>query len=618
MIHKDIRAALIDMDGVLYDSMPGHADAWHQLFTELGIRTERNEFFLYEGMTGSDTINLIFKRELGRPATEDEKRDYYARKAEIFNSFGEKKDMEGALGMLEKIKSLGLKTILVTGSAQGSLLGRLQQDYPDFFPEERRVTARDVMNGKPDPEPYLKGADKAGIEPSRCIVIENAPLGVRAAKAAGCLTIAVMTGPIPREEFEKEEADLIFSSMKDLDRFLQQEIDLREETRQIDLFLNKIIDNHSEHQTFIVTDRNVVKYVWPLLKDTWLKDSSGIIVLEPGEENKNIDAVFKIWNELEKHGATRNTLLINLGGGIVTDIGGFAAATFKRGIPYINIPTTLLGAVDAATGGKTGVNFNGLKNEIGAFYKPEEVFISSLPLSTLPRIEILAGYAEMLKTALIADAGFYESIYDLERICNDPGLLQKAMKECIKIKEEIVATDPREKGLRKVLNFGHTVAHAFESFFFIKSKSTKESPMKVFSLEELHEVAAFTKPYIPKRFKKAKKEQRQSTGNIEGLPHGIAVAHGLLVELILSNMVMGLPIEAAESYSRLLKTYYPRLSLTPDSFPEICNLMARDKKNTITGRPNFTLLQAIGEPVINCHPGDGEILEALNTYLAMC
>lgn len=217
-----IKAALIDMDGVLYDSMPFHAKAWHKLFTELGVKSSNpEEYYLYEGMTGSDTIGMILKRELGQDTTLEERKHLYAQKSELFKNFGEKKMMPGADLMLEGIKNLGLTTVLVTGSAQSTLINEIQNDYPGYFPKERMVTALDVNNGKPHPEPYLKGLQKAGVNASEAIVIENAPLGVRSGKAAGCFTIAVTTGPIHRDEFEKEGADLIFPDMLTFARWLK-------------------------------------------------------------------------------------------------------------------------------------------------------------------------------------------------------------------------------------------------------------------------------------------------------------------------------------------------------------------------------------------------------------
>lgn len=207
--------ALIDMDGVLYDSMPFHARSWKLMMAEQGLDLPEEEFFLYEGMTGTATIDLIFRRELGRSVSDEEARRLYARKAELFNSMGEKRLMPGAARMLRALKDAGVGRVLVTGSAQQSLLTRLEMDYPGMFDADKRVTALDVSHGKPNPEPYLKGLEKAGVPPEEAFVIENAPLGVRAGKAAGLFTIAVTTGPIPREEFVRENADLIFPSMPD-------------------------------------------------------------------------------------------------------------------------------------------------------------------------------------------------------------------------------------------------------------------------------------------------------------------------------------------------------------------------------------------------------------------
>ncbi|MDE6296147.1 MAG: HAD-IA family hydrolase [Muribaculaceae bacterium] len=210
---KNKKYALIDMDGVLYDSMRYHTKAWHQLMDELGLHTTREEFYLYEGMTGTDTINLIFKRERGYTVSPEQARELYARKARIFIEYGSKEVMPGAQQMIDNLLQAGIRCVLVTGSAQNSLISRLDDDFPGAFPHDMRVTALDVTHGKPDPEPYLKGLAKTGVSPEEVFVIENAPLGVRAAKAAGLDTVAVTTGPIPRKAFEEEKADLIFDSM---------------------------------------------------------------------------------------------------------------------------------------------------------------------------------------------------------------------------------------------------------------------------------------------------------------------------------------------------------------------------------------------------------------------
>lgn len=211
---KDCRAALIDMDGVLYDSMPGHTLAWKRMMEELGVQCTREEFYLYEGMTGIATINLLMKRELGREVDETRAKELYAVKSRYFREWGKAAPMPGASAMLAAIDGLGMKRVLVTGSAQSSLLDALDSDYPGVFAKDARVTALDVSRGKPDPEPYLKGAAITGAEPGRCLVVENAPLGVRAGKAAGCIVAAVTTGPIPKEDFEREGADFIFPSME--------------------------------------------------------------------------------------------------------------------------------------------------------------------------------------------------------------------------------------------------------------------------------------------------------------------------------------------------------------------------------------------------------------------
>ena len=217
-----IKAALIDMDGVLYDSMPFHAQSWHKLFVELGVTTSNpDEYYLYEGMRGPDTIGMILKRELNLDTTEEERHKIYAHKSELFRHCGQAPVMPGASDMLYAFKSKGLTTVLVTGSAQSSLLDQLEKDYPGFFPKERMVTAHDVIKGKPNPEPYLRGLEKAGVDASEAIVIENAPLGVRAGKAAGLFTIAVTTGPVPRQAFIEEGADLIFSDMPSFAKWLK-------------------------------------------------------------------------------------------------------------------------------------------------------------------------------------------------------------------------------------------------------------------------------------------------------------------------------------------------------------------------------------------------------------
>lgn len=206
---------MFDMDGTLYDSMPNHASSWYQVMCEHGIDCTREEFFLHEGSTGKYTVNLLIQRRYGRAATDEEVKSFYARKCEIFREKPAPSVMTGARELVEAVVALPWhpQTILVTGSAQGSLLGRLNADFPGRFPEERRVTALNVSRGKPFPDPFLQGAALAGVKPEECVVIENAPLGVQAGHAAGCLTVAVATGPIPLDRLKEAGADIVFPSM---------------------------------------------------------------------------------------------------------------------------------------------------------------------------------------------------------------------------------------------------------------------------------------------------------------------------------------------------------------------------------------------------------------------
>lgn len=221
---KIFRGALIDMDGVLYDSMPGHTLAWQRMMHDYGVECGRDEFYLYEGMTGRATIQLILRRERGYEVSDEEADSMYAVKSRYFKEMGERPLIEGSRKMIDLLGKLGMTRVLVTGSGQSSLLERLDRDFSGVFTFGRRVTAHDVEHGKPSPEPYLKGAAKAGFDPADCVVVENAPLGVRAGKLAGCFVVAVTTGPIPREAFEKESADIIFPSMNDFVKSLEEAV----------------------------------------------------------------------------------------------------------------------------------------------------------------------------------------------------------------------------------------------------------------------------------------------------------------------------------------------------------------------------------------------------------
>ena len=337
------------------------------------------------------------------------------------------------------------------------------------------------------------------------------------------------------------------------------------------LTIDETIDSLGADKVIIVTDKNVEESVIPKLTDSKIISESPRVAIVPGEDGKNLNTVTAIWDKLEIEGATRRSIILNIGGGVVTDLGGFAAATFKRGIRTVNLPTTLLGAVDAATGGKTGINYGGLKNEIGAFHPPSKVIISTLPFQTLSQEELMSGYSEMIKTAIITDKEFYlHLLEEFEEVINNPHILGKDVEKCVNIKDEVVAQDPFEKGLRKILNFGHTAGHAFESL---------------------------------------------NIGKKNPVTHGKAVAHGMLVALILSHLKLGLESYEIKYYQRFLKENYGLALMQCADLEEVMNKMKSDKKNNRYGEPAFTLLKEIGSPEINSLCSESEITEALEMYV---
>ncbi len=217
-----VKAALIDMDGTLYDSMPNHARAWMRLMQDIGVEAREEEFFLYEGCTGAYIINMMMERQYGRPATDDEKRDLYALKARYFVEQPAVEVMPGAQKLVSALQRKGIRTVLVTGSGQNSLLARLEEDFPGAFPAHLRVTSASVTHGKPAPDPYLKGLELAGVDASEAIAIDNAPLGTRSGHAAGIFTVGVVTGPIDEAELARNGADIVYKSMAECADSLSQ------------------------------------------------------------------------------------------------------------------------------------------------------------------------------------------------------------------------------------------------------------------------------------------------------------------------------------------------------------------------------------------------------------
>jgi 3-dehydroquinate synthase len=324
----------------------------------------------------------------------------------------------------------------------------------------------------------------------------------------------------------------------------------------------------SYDKLFILTDEVTHRLCWPVVENVPALKGAIHIIIGATDTHKTLETLADVWTQLGNNGGTRHSLMINLGGGMVTDLGGFAASTFKRGIPYINIPTTLLSMVDAAVGGKTGINFNGLKNEIGVFRAAECVILNTVFLRTLDQENILSGYAEMLKHGLISNEPTWKQLiaFDLQNV--DYEKLQDMVVENVKVKEQIVEQDPLEKGIRKALNLGHTVGHAFESLM----------------LEE-------NRPRL----------------------HGFAVAWGMICELYLSSLRTGFPKDKLQQTVYFIKENYGAFTFTCKEYERLYEFMTHDKKNS-GGHINFTLLGGIGDIRINQTATREEIYEILDFY----
>lgn len=324
-----------------------------------------------------------------------------------------------------------------------------------------------------------------------------------------------------------------------------------------------------EHdRIFVLTDETTQQLCWPKIKNFKALRNSTPIIIKATDTHKNLDTLSQVWQALSNGGATRHSLMINLGGGMVTDLGGFAASTFKRGIDFINIPTTLLAMVDASVGGKTGINFGGLKNEIGVFSDSRFVIINTQFLDTLDHDNICSGYAEMLKHGLISDERTWAELVTFNLDTPDLSQLQRMVAESIKVKERIVEADPHEHGIRKALNLGHTMGHAFESF-----------------------------------------AMRRGTPIL----HGYAVAYGLISELYMSARKTAFPTDRMHQTVQFIRENYGTFNITCDNYPTLIELMHHDKKNT-SGIINFTLLGNVGDIRINQTANEEEIKEALDFF----
>ena len=322
---------------------------------------------------------------------------------------------------------------------------------------------------------------------------------------------------------------------------------------------------------FVLCDETTQVACWPVVSGYDCMSQASLITIPAGDEHKNLQSLSHVWSELQRMGATRHSLMVNLGGGMVTDLGGFAASTFKRGMAYINIPTTLLSMVDASVGGKTGINFGGLKNEVGVFNKARSVILDTVFLQTMDAENMLSGYAEMLKHGLIANESAWTELMGVEptelKSIEALRAFTPLITESVQVKQRIVTEDPTEQGLRKALNLGHTAGHAFESW------------------------ALRRQPVL----------------------HGFAVAWGLVVELYLCCAKTGFPVDKMRQTVQFVNEHYGRLGITCDDYDELLELMHHDKKNT-GAAINFTLLGGIGDIRINQTATEEEIKEALDFY----
>ena len=331
------------------------------------------------------------------------------------------------------------------------------------------------------------------------------------------------------------------------------------------LSLDEYIHKLSPSNILIIDDENTHQYCYPELMNHF-DFNHNVISIKPGENNKNIETVTSIWEKMLEMDLDKKSLVINLGGGIVTDLGGFVASNFKRGMPFIHIPTSLLGMVDAAIGGKNGINFGGAKNQIGVIIPPEMVLIDSQYIKTLPKKEIKSGYAEMLKHGIIANENYWDELLaDIDNLEN----LDQNIKKSVEIKHRIITQDPNEKGLRKILNFGHTLGHAIESY-----SHDKNTP----------------------------------------LTHGHAVALGMILAAYLSFKQNNLKFTFVNSIKNVLLKHYPLPSWSKGEIKKILDYLKFDKKN-ISGKILFVLLDENRKPVFNQEVHEGLIYEAFDYLL---
>ena len=396
-------------------------------------------------------------------------------------------------------------------------------------------------------------------------------------------------------------------------------------SQDLEQALTEAVGSCEHDRTFFLVDETTERCCLPLVSAMACVKGAGVIVIGATDTHKTLESLAHVWQALGEGGATRHSLLINIGGGMVTDLGGFAASTFKRGINYINIPTTLLAMVDASVGGKTGINFRGLKNEVGVFSNANTVILDTTFLKTLDTENIRSGYAEMLKHGLISNEKMWAELVRSENLelrterydnlaspdsavksniltspdsaVNSNNLaspdsadksnhtsqfsvlssqFRQMLADSVAVKQRIVTEDPLEQGIRKALNLGHTIGHAFESFALSHNGDSR-------------------------------------SGGISPILHGYAVAYGLVCELYLSAVKTGFPTNKMHQTVSFIKEHYGKMNITCDDYPTLLELMTHDKKN-VAGTINFTLLGDIGDIRINQTATKDEIFEALDFY----
>lgn len=336
----------------------------------------------------------------------------------------------------------------------------------------------------------------------------------------------------------------------------------------LELSLGRAIEQCTHDKLFILTDEHTHRLCMPRMQEvSFLKDAVEICI-GAGDVHKTLETLASVWQVLSEKGATRHSLLINLGGGMVTDLGGFAAATFKRGLAYINVPTTLLAMVDASVGGKTGINFNGLKNEVGVFAPANSVLLDTEFLRSLNAENFFSGYAEMLKHGLISTTAHWAELLAFDTDTIDYAYLKQLVGQSVQVKEDIVEQDPFEHGIRKALNLGHTAGHAFESLALAENR-----------------------PVL----------------------HGYAVAWGIVCELYLSHIKAGFPKEKMRQTIQFIKENYGAFAFDCKQYERLYEYMQHDKKNT-AGVINFTLLKEIGDISINQTADKETIFEMFDFY----